>query len=466
MRVRWVLVLLALLLIAAPAASVPTVDEVRGGADPRVPDDVYNDSTPRPVVEFPNATLEKNGTYQLDIKVSIAAGLDRYNNTVEVRLEIYQHAVFEKEEALDEITGPPPMFIIDVPGTNNTTESLIHHVKLDVNDDVVVDVPNQVAVPKDTRAGFYRVRVLLEWAISNTTMKNAKSWGYYTPASWRSTIDGIMEEDDPTKVEYIVSEGGFNVVLKDYKEVSLPNKVPDFGDFSTPVIRPGETGEYGFTVTNRYDRPMVNVMLTIEFYMWATIEDSKPIKRIQGTAPKIVGEGSPGTTVDLGDIPVGGSEDIEIEITTSDDTDKGTYFVRHSIVFTYGDEPNASRFRMDSRGYFTFEQWEGFDYTNLHYQLNGTAGIVPDSSFSVKDPVPLWPLATLITLCVLFGALAVVFYLAEEHGDQYPRLKRGLQAVTGRWEQRKALMRQRLDELRQEDWETREPGEAEGEAEP
>ena len=72
--------------------------------------------------------------------------------------------------------------------------------------------------------------------------------------------------------------------------------------------------------------------------------------------------------------------------------------------------------------------------------------------------MPLWPLATLIVLCVLFGALAVVFYLAEEHGDQYPRLKKGLQYWTGKWEQRKRLLQQRMDELRGEDWEKGDDG--------
>jgi len=133
----------------------------------------------------------------------------------------------------------------------------------------------------------------------------------------------------------------------------------------------------------------------------------------------------------ISSIEPGASVPVMLTITTSGDTDKGTYFVRHHIVFTYND----TEFEMSSRGYFTWDQWEGFDYSNLYYQLDGSAGIVPDSSFSVKDPVPLWPLATLITLCVLFGALAVVFYLAEEHGDQYPRLKKGLQYWTGRWEQ-------------------------------
>ena len=139
-------------------------------------------------------------------------------------------------------------------------------------------------------------------------------------------------------------------------------------------------------------------------------------------------------------------------IGTEDDTLKGTYFVRHKITFTYLPEGDSLQqgFAMLSRGYYSSEQWEGFDYSNLYYQLDGSSGIIPDSSFSVKDPVPLWPLAALIGLCVLFGALAVVFYLAEEHGEQYPRLKKALQYWSGKFEQRRRLMQQRLDELRGE----------------
>ena len=457
MRAWWVLVLLATLLLAAPATPVPTLEEIGGGVDPRVPEDLHDGEQPAPWVEAENATWEVGSRHQLGINVSMKGAGAGTSTTFEVTLEIYQYAMFEKEEALDEITDPPPVFIVDVPGTNNTTESLVHRVNVTFDGEGPVTVPNLVSVPEEAREGMYRVRLKLEWANETNVTKTAYSWGHHTPASWAESIRSIADGGDPTMGDHVVSEGGVTVVPRDFNEVRLPNQVPDLGNFTTPVIRPGESGKYGFRLTNRYDRPMTDVRVTIEFYMWATIEDAKDIEDIEGPPPKVRGEGATSVTRYPGDIPPGGSVPVDIVITTSEDTDKGTYFVRHRVEFTYGDEPDSTSFRMDSRGFFTFEQWEGFDYSNLYYQL-GVAGIVPDSSFSVKDPVPLWPLATLIALCVLFGVLAVVFYLAEEHGDQYPRLKRRLQALTGRWEQRKRLLQQRMDELRGEEWDDGDDG--------
>lgn len=277
----------------------------------------------------------------------------------------------------------------------------------------------------------------------NAANDDALSMGHFTEVEWDQNIERVRDGEDPVGTDYLVSEAGFTVVPEHFIYVSQPNKVPDFGDFTTPVIRPGEKGRYNFTVTNRYNLTITDVFVTVEFYMWATIEESKPIEDLDGPVPVIDGIGEPVNRILLPDIPPGGSEPVRLDIATEEDTPKGTYFVRHRIEFVY----EGVAFVMESRGYYTWDQWEGFDYTNLYYQL-GTAGIVPDSSFSVKDPVPLWPLATLIILCVLLGTLAVVFYLAEEHGDQYPRLKKGLQYWSGKYQQRKRLMQQRLEDIR------------------
>jgi hypothetical protein len=187
--------------------------------------------------------------------------------------------------------------------------------------------------------------------------------------------------------------------------------------------------------------------------MWATIEESKAIERIDEPLPYFEATGGQAWEDDKGDVEPGDRIEVRLVIKTDDDTLKGTYFVRHKITFTYLPEGKSLRqgFVMSSRGHYSKEQWEGFDYTNLYYQLDRSAGIIPDSSFSVKDPVPKWPLMTLIFLCAFFGTLAVVFYLAEEHGDKYPNLKRGLQYFSGRWEQRKRLMQARIEELRGEE---------------
>jgi hypothetical protein len=457
MRAPWVpFAFLAVLLMLCVSASVVMGE---GGVDPALPDGLYGDDDPHPVVEFGNQTFEENGTYGLPIDITMAA-FDGPESVI-ITLEIYRWAVFGEERTLSSLAGPLPEFL-DHSNDSQDGREQRWLGQADVGESPVTIGP-QVVVPAGAVHGYYRVRVTLNW----DGILHAGSMGSFTPEEWSANIQRVRDGDQPNDMDFLVSEGGFSIVPRDFDYVRSPNRVPDLGNFSTPVIRPGESGKYGFRVTNRYDAPMTGVRITIEFYMWATIEDAKDIGDIEGPAPKVQGEGAPAVTKDLGDIPVGGSVPVDIVITTSEDTDKGTYFVRHRIEFGYGQE----RFNMSSRGYFTFEQWEGFDYSNLYYQL-GVAGIVPDSSFSVKDPVPLWPLATLIALCVLFGVLAVVFYLAEEHGDQYPRLKRRLQVLTGRWEERKRVLQQRVEELRGEDWEEgdeereEEPGEEEPGDEP
>lgn len=426
--------LVALAVIALAMLSLPSPSLAGdGGVDPRLPSDLYQAGSPHPEVGFPNATIEEGTNGSLTVQLSFPGFGDMDDVTVE--LELYARGEYGSEEAYSAVTGPRPVFVSDGP---EAVSDLVWREVVDVPANGDATVEPTVDVPDDVAAGYYRVRVKLTW---DGGSKTATSMGHHTASEWREVLAQRGVGTTTSTSTFYVSEAGFNAVPERFLYVSQPNLVPDFGDFTTPVIRPGEGGTYNFTITNRYDQEITGVTVTVEVYMWATIEESSSIVDLDGPVPKV--EGDTSYTETFPSIPSGGSVPVKLKFKTSGDTPKGTYFVRHRIEFTYGDQD----FRMDSRGHYTWDEWEGFDYSNLHYQL-GTAGIVPDSSFSVKDPVPLWPLATLIALCVLFGSLAVVFYLAEEHGEQYPRLKRGLQRLTGRWEQRKALLRQRIEDLR------------------
>ncbi len=426
---------------------IPLVTLSDGGIDPKVPDDLYGDDETHPEVAFDNKTFEvgtigKLGILEVKLNnfelVGPADGIKEFR----VILEIYRWGEYGQEMDLDQLGAPNPNFTYFDDIVNDTVESLTWQSvdKQWVDDKEIEILLPDVTVPEDSVHGYYRIRVTLDLNAAN---QEAKSMGHFTKQQWSNNIKRIQNDETLVDPEYLISEAGFTVVPKDFKYVTEPNLVPDFGDFTTPVIRPGDSGTYNFTVTNRYDRPITEVFVTVEFYMWATIDDAKPIEDLDGPVPVIKGIREPIYWDSLESNGPGSSESVRLEIATEDDTPKGTYFVRHRIEFKY----NATEFVMESRGFFTWDQWEGFDYSNLYYQL-GTSGIVPDSSFSVKDPVPLWPLATLIVLCILLGSLAVVFYLAEEHGDQYPRLKKGLQYWGGKYQQRKRLMHQRLEDIR------------------
>lgn len=233
------------------------------------------------------------------------------------------------------------------------------------------------------------------------------------------------------------------------ENVSAPNKIPDLSNFRTPQIVPGESGSYEFTVRNRYNGTLLNASLTIEIYKWATLEEAKDIDKISNP-PEIVEGLRQGYTAPTFHLAPNATFRIKITISTSKSTPQGTYFVRQMMQFDY----NGTHLLMKSRGYFTGKEWDGAT-TNvngsrvvggINLTMLGVDGILPDSSFSVKEPIPLWPLALLIGITILFGALALVFYLMEEKG--HPLLKKRFYKGAGKLKQARRLTKQELRKLR------------------
>jgi len=233
------------------------------------------------------------------------------------------------------------------------------------------------------------------------------------------------------------------------ENVSAPNKIPDLSSFKTPQIVPGSSGSYQFTVRNRYNGTLENASLTIEIYKWATLEEAKDITGISNP-PEIPQGTAQGYTAPFFSLRPNETISIGITISTSKDTPQGTYFVRQMIQFAY----NGMHLLMKSRGYFTNRLWENAT-TNvngsqsvggINLTMLGVDGILPDSSFSVKEPIPLWPLGLLIGLTVFFGVLALVFYMMEEKG--HPLLKKRFYKGAGKLKQAGRLTEQELRKLR------------------
>jgi hypothetical protein len=232
------------------------------------------------------------------------------------------------------------------------------------------------------------------------------------------------------------------------EDISAPNKVPDMSDFRTrpDTIEPGENGKLNFTLTNRYQDPMVNATLWVEVYKWATIDEAKDIGRVHH--PPVLKEGTGQVyEMGIGSMVPGDGIDVLVTIDTRDDTPEGTYFVRTMMEFDYG----GQTYVMKSRGHFSNPQWEAAtDEINLNQSVGGinitylgVDGILVDTSFSIKKPMPMWPLALLIGLTVLFLVLAVVFYLVEEDKG-HNKLKRFFYPKAGKVQQRKMLLEQDL----------------------
>ncbi len=197
--------------------------------------------------------------------------------------------------------------------------------------------------------------------------------------------------------------------------VSSPAYVPNFDNFHTPVLEPGQSGKFNFTIENRYVNPMYNVTLNIGIYMWATEDDNKPINKV-ASHPVIEESKSADCTLHLGTLTPHVNKTVVFHIKTYSSTPDGVYFVRFSLFFLY----NSTEYKMWSRGFFSNEVW---DNATKNHTLNLTYlseaihepvdGIVPDSSFSVKSDLT-WILYVLIGITVIVGILAVYTYLKEE----------------------------------------------------
>lgn len=236
------------------------------------------------------------------------------------------------------------------------------------------------------------------------------------------------------------------------EDISAPNKVPDMSHFRTSpdTIEPGSSGRLNFTLTNRYQGPMTNATLVVEVYKWATIDEAKDIGKV-GHPPTVKeGQAQRYETV-LGTLAPGVGNDIVLTIRTRSDTPEGTYFVRTMMAFDY----DGGSYEMMSRGYFTNAQWEAAtDEANLNESVGGinitylgVDGILVDTSFSVKSPMPWWPLALLIGLTVFFAILAVIFYLVEEDKG-HNRLKKAFFPKAGKVKQRRMLLEKDLRDRR------------------
>lgn len=177
-------------------------------------------------------------------------------------------------------------------------------------------------------------------------------------------------------------------------------------NFHTPTINPGESGKLCFTIENNYNTAMENVYMTVEIYKWVTEEASKNVNEI--SSPPVFENGETRTIKYNMSIATGNSFPISLIISTTKQTPQGAYLVRMKMEFVL----NSINYMMESIGHFSDEEW-------MNYQLNttnlpsGCSGIIPEPSFTVREPIPMWPLYVLIGATVFFGFLAAVFYMQD-----------------------------------------------------
>lgn len=245
--------------------------------------------------------------------------------------------------------------------------------------------------------------------------------------------------------------------IDDY--VSHPGNIPDFHNFSTPQLEPGQEGDFSLDVHNRYGYSLDNTVIIAEIYHRADIDESESLDQISSNERPFVREtcwnqdevencveaaDARKATFNIGTIASNETILLEFEIVSKEDTKEGTYFVRFSMNFDY----NSTSRVMQSRGHWSMEQWKNATTNvtvgspgNINLDVLGVDGIIPDSSFGIKKPIPQWPLYVLITLTLVFAGLSVIFYLEEE--GTYPELNKWLQKQRGKLNQLRLRLKYR-----------------------
>ncbi len=231
---------------------------------------------------------------------------------------------------------------------------------------------------------------------------------------------------------------------------------------NTPQLAPGDSGRLDFYFNSTYTDPISDVRLNASIYHYATIDESVAVDSSWPFAyPQIVGSTSADRREWVWTAPTvasGESDSLNFTILTaasSDDMPHGSifsqssYFVRFWLEFNATVGANVTRFRMVSVGFFTGAQWDAAGVPTSECTLpdcrgdvnltmlagflgvNRIDGIIPDTAFGVKEPIPRWPFYLLIVLAAFFLVLAFLFWV-EENPGAYPRIETWWARTRGR----------------------------------
>ncbi len=234
---------------------------------------------------------------------------------------------------------------------------------------------------------------------------------------------------------------------------------------STPELAPGESGRFEFELNVTYTEPIIDVALNVSIYRYATIEESIPVDASWPYAyPFIEGNGTREQRWTWAQIDPNTMTSVSFTIVTAADShqmphgsvfSQASYFVRFYLTFTGNLSGTPEQFVMASRGYFSEARWDEAISDartdpcnppscrgNVNLTVLGVDGILPDSAFGVKEPIPRWPFYLLIALAVVFLVVAFLFWVEENPGS-YPRVEAWWARSRGRLARTFAPMRRK-----------------------
>jgi hypothetical protein len=199
---------------------------------------------------------------------------------------------------------------------------------------------------------------------------------------------------------------------------------------------------------------MVNVTLRLSIYLYRSLESELPVATMSHP-PVFVNSAVRSHDIDLPafDLAPNATRSVELTVDTSASTphpgyfDQGAYFVRMWLAFGH----EGANYTMFSRGYFTDEQWRSYReaanasvQSSLEYLASiGCDGVLPDTGFTVRLRLPMWPLAALSLATVGTAGLALMYHLDENPGKA-PRLEKAFQRARGKAKQAWAFCKQPL----------------------
>jgi hypothetical protein len=245
-------------------------------------------------------------------------------------------------------------------------------------------------------------------------------------------------------------------VAEDFGAVGKVNKF--IGVQETPELAPGESGRFVFYFNSTYTQPIRNVRLNASIYRYATIDESMPVDAAWPYAyPRIAETGTKEWVWTNATVANGSSRSLSFTVLTAPDShdmphgsifSQSSYFVRFWLEFDGIVNGNTTRFRMASSGFFTREEWiratsanattpctppgcRGEPGRGVNLTMLGVDGVLPDSAFGVKEPIPRWPFYLLMALVVFFLLLAFLFWVEENPGT-FPRVETWWARTRGR----------------------------------
>ena len=190
---------------------------------------------------------------------------------------------------------------------------------------------------------------------------------------------------------------------------------------STPQLAPGGRGTLELAVSNPFNTTLDNLTLVLSVYAFSTGGGEVQLSSIPVSERPAIGGSGTSTQLLVPIMLPQTSVYFNITVSTTASTrhgdffNPGTYFVSTYASFT----ASGQQIKMGSRGVFTAAEWSsilvqssGGNYLNYTY-LNGTLGyqgILPDTSFTVSTPSPVYLLWVAAGLSAFFAAAAFFVY--------------------------------------------------------